>query len=158
MNLYRITLIGHRIINLHTPIEEKLYEILKEVSKTNSYIEIYIGRDGDFDILSASIIKRFQKYAENQNIQMILVLPYMKKNMEYYENYYNGIIIPEHTKNDHPKRAITMRNQWMVEKSNLLICYIEHKYGGAYATYQYAKKLGKKIIYLASNYENIMFE
>lgn len=37
----------------------------------------------------------------------------------------------------------------MVDRADLIVCYIEHNEGGAYQTVQYAKKQDKKIINLA---------
>ena len=41
----------------------------------------------------------------------------------------------------------------MVEQADLVLCYIERESGGAYKAVQYAKKLGKKIVNLASAVE-----
>ncbi len=37
----------------------------------------------------------------------------------------------------------------MVDRSDLVICYIDHQSGGAFQTMQYALKRGKKVINLA---------
>ena len=118
-------------------------------TKTN--VEFYIGRDGDFDILAASIIKRIQKRVGDENSQITLVLPYVKKGIEYYEQYYSRIVIPDHLQTAHPKSRITKRNQWMVKECDLLVCYVEHEHGGAYTAMKYAQRLDKKIINLAIN-------
>lgn len=39
-----------------------------------------------------------------------------------------------------PKFAIIKRNEWMIDKSDFLIAYVEHNWGGAYRTLEYAKK------------------
>ena len=80
---------------------------------------------------------------------MTLVLPYMNKDIAYYEQYYDSILIPACLSRIHPKGAITKRNRWMVEECDLLVCYVEHESGGAYAALQYARKMGKEIINLA---------
>lgn len=40
----------------------------------------------------------------------------------------------------------------MVDRSDLVICYIQHKSGGAYKTIKYAEEQGKVIINLAEEY------
>ncbi len=130
-------------------IEKKLYLILRDLLRTKAYVEFYIGRNGDFDMLAATVVKETQKAMGNENSAMILVLPYNEKNMEHYEKYYDSIIIPECVEGIHPKGAITKRNRWMIGECDLLICYIERESGGAYTAFKYAKKLGKKIINLA---------
>ena len=72
-----------------------------------------------------------------------------EKDMEYYEAYYNNVMIPECIGRTHPKGAITKRNRWMVEACDLFICYVEREDGGAYTAMKYAKKLEKKVINLA---------
>ena len=37
----------------------------------------------------------------------------------------------------------------MVDRADLIVCYIERKNGGAYKTIQYAEKIGKPIINIA---------
>lgn len=41
-----------------------------------------------------------------------------------------------------------LKNQWMIEQSDLVIVYIERKEGGAYTAMKYAEKLNKKVINL----------
>ena len=53
-----------------------------------------------------------------------------------------------------PRFAIIKRNQWMVEKSDLLVAFVLYKRGGAFTTYQYAAKKGKRIINLAETFTN----
>ena len=83
------------------------------------------------------------------NSEFIYVLPYPEKDMEYYEAYYDNVMIPECIGRTHPKGAITKRNRWMVEACDLFICYVEREDGGAYTAMKYAKKLEKKVINLA---------
>ena len=42
-----------------------------------------------------------------------------------------------------------IRNREMVDRADLVICYIEHKEGGAYKTIKYASEQNKPIINLA---------
>ena len=66
----------------------------------------------------------------------------------YYKNYYDEIYYPI-DRNTHPKSAITKRNRWMMENSDLLIAYVEDgRKGGAMTALRYAEKLGVKIINL----------
>lgn len=155
MNVYRVTLFGHRDLSKQQMIEKALYPLLRDLIQTNPYVEFYIGRNGEFDKFVASVIKRAQKAFGNENSEMTLVLPYIQKDMEYYDQYYDRIMIPDGVEKAYPKGAITKRNRWMIEQCDLLICYVEHKNGGAYAARKYAEKLGKKIINLSSISKNI---
>ena len=151
-NTYRVVLFGHRDFCKHSILDEQLLPILKNLIRTKPFVEIYIGRNGDFDICAATIVKQIQKTVGKSNNELICVLPYPEKNIEYYEQYYDSIIIPECIEKSHPKSAITKRNRWMVEQADLFICYVEREKGGAYTALKYAKKLKVQIINLAENY------
>ena len=112
------------------------------------YVDFLVGRNGEFDEFAASVIKHAQKELGKQNNEITLVLPYTVAKLEFYEKYYDNIIIPESMYRVHPKSAITLKNQWMIEKSNLVIVYVERNEGGAYEAVKYAKKLNKDIINL----------
>ena len=148
-DIYRVTFFGHRRIYNIREIEEKLVPILKELILTKEYVEFYIGRNGDFDEFVASVIKRVQKQLDRDNNVMILTLPYTVKDIEYYADYYDEIVIPEAIGKAHPKAAITLRNRWMVDTADLVIAYIEHEKGGAYAAVKYANNIDKNIINIA---------
>lgn len=148
MDIYRVTFIGHRRIYDISEIEEKLAPILTELLSTKEYVEFYIGRNGDFDEIAASVIKRIQKQTDRNNSSLILVLPYVVKDIEYYSEYYDEVIIPYIIEKAHPKSAITLRNRWLIDLSDMLISYTERKTGGAYATEKYAVSLNKKVINL----------
>lgn len=61
---------------------------------------------------------------------------------------YDSIVYPQIE--DKPLRfAISYRNRWMVKGADLVVAYVNHKWGGAYKTYAYAIKLGKMIFNLA---------
>ena len=150
MKAYRVAMFGHRDFCSTREIEAKLHDILSDLIRTKPYLEVYIGRNGEFDLFAASIVKRIKKELDNSSCSVTLVLPYKVKDIEYYEKYYDDIIIYENEERLHPKAAIAKRNGWMVENSDLLICFVDHNSGGAYKALQYAQKLGIKTINLFS--------
>ena len=147
---YRVVLFGHRDFNGHRILDEKLYPLLKDLIRTEPFVEIYIGRKGEFDLYAATVVKRVQNAMGKDNNEFICVLPYPEKDMEYYEKYYDNVMIPECIGKTHPKGAITKCNRWMVEQADLFVCYVEREEGGAYTAMKYAKKLEKKVINLAT--------
>ncbi len=72
-----------------------------------------------------------------------------RDNEKSYLKYYGEVEICSESAEAHPKSAIQVRNRNIVDRSDLVVCYIQHKNGGAYKTIQYAKKQGKKIENLA---------
>ena len=85
-----------------------------------------------------------------ENNDMTLILPYTVADLKYYEEYYDSIVIPESVYGAHPKSAITLKNRWMIEQADIVIAYITHTYGGAYATYRYAMQKKKEVFNLGS--------
>ena len=148
-DVYSVVLFGHRDFCVCRAVDERFYQLLMELVRTRQFVEFYIGRNGEFDIYAATMVKRVQKKTGKENSELICVLPYSEKDIEYYEGYFDRVIIPECVGRTHPKGAITKRNKRMVEQADLLICYVERENGGAYAALKYAKALQKEIINLA---------
>ncbi|MBE6550583.1 MAG: hypothetical protein E7665_00470 [Ruminococcaceae bacterium] len=146
MNVFTVSLFGHREIEDLSKMEKFLIPIVKELICTKQYVTFLIGRNGEFDEFAASIIKQLQKEYGNENNDMILVLPYKVADIEYYEKYYDSVLIPADTYGVHPKAVITVKNRWMIDRSDLVIFYVNRSKGGAYAAMKYAEKLNKDII------------
>ena len=148
MEIYRVALIGHRNLQNSDPFEKTLENLIRTLLLQKEYVEFYIGRNGDFDIFAASVIKRVQKAVGGENSSLILLLPYHAKDEEYYQSYYDEICFPIEETN-HFKSAITKRNQWMIEQADIVFAYVERPLGGAAKALQYAEKRGIKIVNLA---------
>lgn len=146
LDICRISLFGHRNLEEYNAVEKGINAVLSELLYTEQCVEIYIGRNGEFDIFAASVIKRFQKMTDDKKCEMTLVLPYSVKDIEDFQRYYDNVTIPVKA---HPKAAITSRNRWMVENSDLVLVYVTKFCGGAYEAMRYAEKLKKRIINLA---------
>ena len=142
----KIALFGHRDFSEHISLEKILPRVFENILAKYELLEIFIGRNGEFDVFTASIIKRFQKKAGQERCEMTLVLPYTVRNIDDYQKYYDNITIPIKA---HPKAAITDRNKWMVENSDLILVFVKKSHGGAYEAMRYAEKLGKRVINLA---------
>ena len=120
--------------------------------KTKQYVEFLVGSEGEFDILAASVVKRVKKQMDYGNCSLVFVLPYMKAefrdNEKDFLDYYDDVEICERSANAHFKSAMQIRNRAMVDKSDFVICCIQHKSGGAYKTVRYSLKRGINIYYL----------
>ena len=153
MDIYTVSFFGHREVERASEIESKLDQLLRDLITQKLYVELLVGRDGEFDLLAASSIRRAVKQYGYGNTSIILVLPYMKAeyrdNEQSYLSYYDEVEICSESSNAHYKSAIQVRNRCMVDRSDLVVCCIQHKSGGAYRTMQYAKKQGKQVRNLA---------
>ena len=151
---YTVSLFGHRTIENYLTVESKLYELLRIVmQKDNRELEFLVGRNGDFDLMAASVIRKLKRETGNDNIYLTLVLPYetaeLRNNTEAFESYYDSIEISEATQNF--KYAIVARNRDMVDRADLVVVYVKHESGGAYQSLKYAEKNEKRIINLYNN-------
>ncbi len=126
-------------------LDNVLLPLFKELMTEHAYIEFLIGRNGEFDEYATSLIRRVRKAERNEWCDITLVLPYTVRDIEYYEGYYDSVLIPSELCREHPKHAITARNRYMVEISDLVIVYAEHA-GGAYDAMKYAQRMGKSVV------------
>ena len=148
MNFFTVSLFGHRKIENVRLLDERLSHIIKTLIQTKPYVTFLIGRNGEFDEYAASVIKQAQRELGTENNDLMLVLPYTVADLPYYEQYYDYITIPESIGCAHPKVAITLKNKWMIDQSDLVIFFVNHDSGGAYMAMKYAKKSNKNMINL----------
>ena len=149
MEIYTVSFFGHREVEGAAEIESRLDQLLYNLITQKQYVEFLVGRDGEFDLLAASAIRRAIKQYGYGNTSLILVLPYTKAeyrdNKQSYLCYYDEVEIYSESSKAHYKSAIQVRNRSMVDRSNLVVCCIQHKSGGAYKTVQYALQQGKQV-------------
>lgn len=155
LDIFTVTFFGHRQLTDHFAIEERLDDLLRELITTKEYVEFLVGRDGEFDLLASSAVRRAaQKYGQG-NTHLTLVLPYDRAdywdNRESFEDYYDEVEICGASASAHFKAAITIRNRELVDRSDLVVCAIEHKSGGAYRAVKYAQDCGKTVVNLCLN-------
>lgn len=155
MEMYTVSFFGHRIIDDLNKVQNELENIISKIVSEHEYVQFLVGRDGDFDIIAASAVKRVKKTLFIDNVDLNLVLPYMRaeisNNIEYMLDYYNDIQVDNDARKAHFKTAIKIRNQNMVKKSQLVICYVEKNKGGAYNAMKYAQKQDCTVINIAKN-------
>lgn len=149
MEVYTVSFFGHRRIDDPIRIEQQLEEIVRELLLTKQYVEFLVGKDGDFDILVASVIRRCKRQYRDDNNAMVLVLPYMRAdfrdNEESYREYFDEIEVFSGT---YYKSAFQQRNCDMVNRSRLAIFAVNKTEGGAYSTMRYAAAQGVEMINL----------
>lgn len=135
-------------------LEEQIRKLINE----KEYVDFIVGRNGEFDQCVSSAVLRVRKNYRDDNSSLVLMLPYPTaeyiNNQNYFEDYYSDIEISYAASKAHPKSAIQIRNREMVDRADLIICYVEEKRGGAWQTIQYATTQEKIIINLAQNQED----
>lgn len=152
LNIYTVAFFGHRYIDNPLKVEELLEIEIRKLIKEKEYVEFLVGRNGDFDRCVSSAVLRVRKNVRADNSSLVLILPYPTaeylNNEQYFHDYYTDVEISYKASKSHPKSAIQIRNREMVDKADLVICYIQENRGGALKTVQYAIRKGKDIIKL----------
>ena len=152
LSVYTVCFFGHRHIDDFSLVEQKIEALIDKLLNEHEYVEFLIGRDGEFDNLVTSAIRRCRKHLDTANCSVTWVMPYLKadyvKNSKSYDNYYDSVEVCEQSANAHPKSAIQIRNREMIDRSDLCVFYVTHRSGGAYQTLRYAEKADANIINL----------
>ena len=150
MRVYTVSFFGHRVIEDPLQVEQRLDSIIRQLLREQEYVEFLVGRDGEFDQLVSSCIRRCQRELRSDNSTHTWVLPYLtaefQNNEEAYQDYYDSIEICEASAGSHFKTAHQTRNRAMVDQSNLVVFCIQHKSGGAWQTMCYAQRQGVSCI------------
>lgn len=152
---YTVSFFGHREIDRIFEVEERIYEIVCDLLRSQEYVVFLVGRDGEFDRRAAAAVRRAKRNIRDDNSELTWVMAYpmaeYRNNQKEYEDFYDNIELCEASANAHPKGAIQIRNRDMIDRSDLVICYIDHKSGGAYQSVRYAQDNRKKIINIVAS-------
>lgn len=156
MEIYTVSFFGHRYIDNPFPVEKALEELIGSLLRSKEYVEFLVGRNGDFDQLVSSAIRRCKREIRDNNSAHVWVLPYVtadyRDNEDAYRAYYDEIEVFG-SAGGHYKTAFQARNRSMVDRSHLVVFCVERKEGGAYQTMRYTIQQGKPYINLADKRE-----
>ena len=141
-----VTFCGHADFQKTEEYEKKILDSL-EKNVGNKPSDMYLGGYGNFDDFAYNCCKKYKQ--SHPNVSLVFITPYItaeyqKNHLKHIATKYDYIIYPE-IENRPLKFAISYRNQWMIEKADLVICAIKRNFGGAYKSYQYAKRKKKEI-------------
>ena len=144
----RIAFCGHSDFQETEECKQKLLKFLEKTVGDRS-AQMYLGGYGNFDCFSYACCKAYQK--EHPNVSLVFVSPYLdERRLASQKAKYDAIIYPP--LEDKPlKFAIVYRNKYMVEEADWIVACVSRTFGGAYKTYQHAKRKGKPIFNLAEN-------
>ena len=125
----------------NSDITDYIYKKAEDLIINHQVSEFWIGDYGDFDHYAITAINKLK---EKYNIKSVCVVAYyhtldgergQKINKRFDETMVANI--PEKT--PMPLR-ILKTNEYMIDNSDYLICYIEREWGGAYKTFDYAAR------------------
>ena len=103
--------------------------------------DFLLGGYGRFDACAASVVWELKK--QYPGIHSTLVLPYLDRKVDATK--YDNTLYPP-LENVPRRFAISKRNEYMVNKADIVVAYVTHGWGGAATTLAYAKRKKKEII------------
>lgn len=106
-----------------------------------------VSNQGRFDALVLSVFKDMLR--EGMEPDFCVVLAYHPDMGNVPDVGHEYTLYPEGIERVPKRFAISWRNRWMVERSDVVICYIRHRHGGAAKFLEMAEKKHLKIINLA---------
>ena len=76
MNVFTVSFFGHRRLSDSLTTEKELQKTIRDLVRTKEYVEFLVGRDGEFDQLVSSTVRRCKREIRDDNSSLVLVLPY----------------------------------------------------------------------------------
>ena len=149
-----ITFVGHGTLNISRELSAEIKKAIEDNIVDKTHVTFYCGGYGDFDNHCARLCREIKK--EIQNCEIIFVTPYITPSQQNKIKYlidtklYDDTIYPP-LEDVLPRFAITKRNEWMIDKADLIIAFVNHEYGGAYKAIKYAQRKLKRIINLSNS-------
>lgn len=156
---------GHRII-ANNEIPEIYNLLLDEIELliSNKYTRFFAGGALGFDTLAEQAV--LQKRIEHPNISLNLILPCKNQSSrwnEYQQEVYFHLLSKAdsitYSSDEYSAQAMRIRNEMLVQNSDLCICYLKNTKGGTAYTVRYAKKQGipVKNLFEQSQYSFTLF-
>ena len=138
-----VTFFGHK----DTPknIEPTLRTTLVDLIENHGATEFYVGNNGNFDTM---VRCQLENLSQTYPITYSVVLAYLPTKQNEYDDYTNTIL-PEGIETVPKRFAISYRNKWMLEQSDVVVTYVTHSFGGAAQFKEMAEKQGKTVIELS---------
>ena len=138
-----VTFFGHK----DTPkeIEPTLRTTLVDLIENHGAIKFYVGNNGNFDTM---VRRQLENLSQAYPITYNVVLAYLPTKKSEYDDYTNTIL-PEGIETVHKRFAISWRNKWMIQQSDVVVTYVTHNFGGAAQFKEMAEKQGKTVIELS---------
>jgi len=146
---------GHRDIPEAeiSKIYAHLTPLLRELID-NGCTDFYAGGALGFDTIAALIV--LQLRGEYPDIKLHLLLPYADQSKaweqsdcdtyEFIKSHTNSF---EYLSKDYYRGCMQARNKALVDKSELVVCYMTRNIGGTANTIRYAKSCGRRVINIA---------
>lgn len=141
---------GHRVLKSDFD-NQLLYRVTENLIRTGTE-EFLCGMARGFDLAAAQCVLELKK---NYDIKLVACIPcltqsesFSKKDREIYEkvieNCDEKVILSE----NYYRGCMQVRNRYLVENCDVLVCYLREESGGTFYTVKYAEELEKHLVKL----------
>lgn len=137
------TFFGHK----DTPkeIEPTLRSTLIDLIENKNVNVFYVGNNGNFDTM---VRRQLEDLSQTYPITYNVVLAYLPTEKNKYDDL-THTIYPEGLETVPKRFAISWRNKWMIQQSDIVVTYVTRTYGGAWQFKEMAERFEKIIINLS---------
>lgn len=143
MKKQTVTFFGHKDTPKET--EPTLRATLINLIENHNAVKFYVGSNGNFDIMVRHMLEDLSVVYPIQYSVVLAYLPVQKDENQKLKN----TILPEGIETVPKRFAISYRNKWMIDHSDIVITYVTHSFGGAAQFKELACRKGKMVIELS---------
>ena len=136
------TFFGHR--DCPDSLKPKLQSAIIDLITNHGVDMFYVGNQGAFDRLARGVLREVTQ--ECPRARYAVVLAYTPSERPAADTA--DTMLPEGIELVHPRYAISWRNNWMLQQSDIVVAYVTHSWGGAAQYVQKAIRSGKTVINL----------
>lgn len=145
-----VTFFGHS--NTPQDIQPKLKKVLIDLIEEQNASLFYVGNHGSFDRMARNTLKQLKVLYPH--IHYAVVLAYMPGEKDRYNpTDTSDTLYPEGLEKTPPRYAISMRNRWMIDKSDYVVSYVRYSTGGAAQFKKLAQRKGRTVLNLFDSTE-----
>ena len=137
------TFFGHKDTPKET--EPTLRSTLIDLIENKNVNVFYVGNNGNFDTM---VHRQLEDLSQTYPITYSVVLAYLPTEKNKCDNLTNTIY-PEGLETVPKRFAISWRNKWMIQQSDVVVTYVTHNFGGAAQFKEMAQKLRTAVINLS---------
>ncbi|MBR7117399.1 MAG: hypothetical protein IKC87_06815 [Clostridia bacterium] len=133
-------LFGHR--DAPCEIKSVLKEKILEIYTKHHEVEFYIGNNGAFDALAQRCLNEVN--TDGVEIEYSIILSRVDEVALCKNN--SKTLYPDGQEKALRKYAISKRNDWMIKKADIAICYVSNRFTNCYKMLERLRRKGVHII------------
>ena len=137
---------GHK--DTPSTIAPELEKVLTDLIVNHGVVSFLVGHQGAFDYMALGAVRKMKE--RYPHITYNVVLAYMPGQKEEWSAYApEETMYPEGLEVVHPRFAISWRNKWMLNESEIVVAYVKHSWGGAAKYVEHAIRKKKTVLNIA---------